>query len=256
MNGALRHLSLVTRRHRYLVLVLIGVALLDQWLAMALWMSRGTVEPGNARGLMLLLGAALSLLIIVLGGILFVVLGQVRTSEKELARMATTDLLTGVLNRRGFMGAAGQEFTRAARYERPLSVLTVDIDRFKDVNDAYGHDAGDTVLQQFAAAWQTLLRGTDLLGRTGGEEFAVLLPETDAARARELAERVRSACEHMSFSFLPSGKSISVSVGVGSVETGDSSIEHALARADQALYEAKRHGRNRVGAPKASEVGA
>ncbi|MEO5699618.1 MAG: GGDEF domain-containing protein [Casimicrobiaceae bacterium] len=254
MNSALRHLSLVTQRHRYLVLVLIAVALVDQWVGVALWSSRGNSDLEGTRTLMFGLALVLSLLIILIGAILFIALGSVRTSEFELARLATTDLVTGTLNRRGFMGAAGQEFTRAARYERPLSVLAVDIDHFKAINDAHGHEAGDAVLQQFAAAWQALLRGTDRLGRMGGEEFAILLPETDAVHARELADRVRTACAETTFPFLPAGTVVTVSVGVASMETGDSSIDHALARADRALYDAKAAGRNRVAAATAEAV--
>ncbi len=246
MNRALRHLSLVTQRHRHLVLVLVGLALIDQWLGLALWIAHDPSYLQNGHPIIFVLAMSLSVLIIVLGAVLYAVLGNVRVSEHELARMATTDLLTGVLNRRGFMGAAAQEFSRAVRYDRPLSVLSVDLDVFKGVNDAHGHAAGDAVLQAFAAAWQNVLRTTDSIGRTGGEEFAILLPETAMPQARELAERVRNACERHPFPFLPAGASITVSVGVAAIMTGDSSIEHALARADGALYRAKTTGRNRV----------
>ncbi len=243
MHRALRNLSLVTKRHRQLVLVLVVLALLVQWLGLALWFHDA---PTHRHSVVFLLAVALSVLILVLGWVLYVVLGHVRVSEKELARMATTDLLTGVLNRRGLMTAAAHEFTRAVRYERPLSLLSIDVDEFKAVNDAHGHAAGDAVLQEFAVAWQNLLRTTDTIGRTGGEEFAILLPETAMAQARELAERVRNACDRHPFPFLPAGTSITVSVGVAAIMTGDSSIEHALARADNALYRAKAAGRNRV----------
>jgi diguanylate cyclase (GGDEF)-like protein len=160
--------------------------------------------------------------------------------------MSTSDALTGVLNRRAFVSLAGQEYTRTRRYDRPLSLLAIDIDAFKSINDAHGHEAGDEVLQALTMAWQGALRTTDAIGRLGGEEFAVLLPETNAAQARELAERVRQACETVSLEFLGADERVTVSVGVASVHTADSSIDHAIARADQALREAKAGGRNRV----------
>lgn len=246
MNATLRNLSLVGRQHRYLIVVLVTLALIAQWVAVAVWITGGALHFADAAAGLIALAALLSLVIMMLGGALYIVLGHVRSSEKELARIATTDLLTGVLNRRGFMGAAGQEFTRSARYDRQLSFLAVDIDGFKAVNDTHGQGAGDAVLQAFTIAWQSVLRTTDTVGRTGGEEFTILLPETDSAQAFDLAERVRQACERVEFDFLPAGQAITVSVGVASVRTGDSSIEHALARADDALHRAKGAGRNRV----------
>src|SRR4029079_10467358 len=105
-----------------------------------------------------------------------------------LAHVSTSDALTGVLNRRAFVSLAAQEFTRTRRYDRPLSVLAIDIDGFKAINEAHGHAAGDEALQGLTMAWQGALRTTDAIGRLGGEEFAVLLPETNPQQARDLAE--------------------------------------------------------------------
>jgi diguanylate cyclase (GGDEF)-like protein len=243
MQPALRHLSLLSHPYRYAVVAMVAVALVVQWIMVALWLAE---DPERLRGVVIGVSIAISLVLLAMAVGMFVLLGRVHESEKELARLATTDSLTGVLNRRAFGSLAAQEFTRTRRYDRPLSVLGIDIDHFKRVNDTYGHAAGDDVLQAFTVAWQTVLRTTDTIGRIGGEEFAVLLPETAGAQARELAERVRQACERLPFRFLRPGERITISVGVGCVETGDSSIDHALARADEALHEAKLAGRNRV----------
>lgn len=240
MPNALRPFSVLVQRRPAIAWAAVVVGLVLAW-----WVV--LESPRDDQRVPLLIGAVVvSALLVLLGAIVHALAAQAGTAEREIARMATTDLLTGALNRRSFMAAAGQEFTRATRYERPLAVLSIDVDVFKDLNDVHGHAAGDTVLQGVTAAWQSLLRATDRVGRMGGEEFAILLPETDAARARDLAERVRSACEGLAFPFLAHGRSVTVSVGVAAVQTGDSSIDHALARADRALLAAKRHGRNRV----------
>ncbi len=245
MTSVLRQLSLLGRRHRRLVVGLVALTIAAQWVWIVIWLSHEHRAWITTTAL-IAVAVVLSLIILFLGSTLYVVLGHVRESEQELARMATTDLLTGVLNRRGFMTAAAQEFTRTRRYERPLSVLAIDIDRFKLVNDQHGHAAGDAALQSLTVAWQAVLRTTDAVGRMGGEEFAILLPETPAYQARELADRVRQAAERVRFEFLPPEERITVSVGVAAVRISDSSIEHALARADEALYRAKLDGRNRV----------
>jgi diguanylate cyclase (GGDEF)-like protein len=231
------------RKHRRVVIAMVVLAIAMQWAWIAMWLAHDErASVGNT----LFVAVVLSLVIVILGFWLYGVLGQVRESEQELARMATTDLLTGVLNRRGFMTAAAQEYTRTRRYDRPLSVLTIDPDHFKTINDRYGHTAGDSALSAFTVAWQAVLRTTDLVGLLGGEQFAILLPETALASARELAERVRQAAEDVPFDFLPAGEHITVSVGVAAVRLTDSSIEHALARADEELRRAKSDGRNCV----------
>ncbi len=139
------------------------------------------------------------------------------------------------------------ELGRTARYTHPLSLLLYDIDHLKRINDRYGHDVGDRVLMHVAAAIQEELRTTDFQGRFGGEEFAVLLPETAPAEAVEVAERLRQRIENSRFP--PPGDEeirLSISVGVTSFKNATENLDQLLARADHALYEAKATGRNRV----------
>ena len=171
---------------------------------------------------------------------------QRRELEQELARQTRTDAITGALTRRHFLAEAEQELARALRYSHPLSILMVDIDHFGEVNNTHGHDAGDRTLQHLVELFWENLRHVDHVGRMGGEEFAVLLPETGRARALEIAERLRSAVER-SVVQLASGVllRVTVSVGVASYK-GDGDLYSLMRRGDFALYEAKRSGRNRV----------
>jgi diguanylate cyclase (GGDEF)-like protein/PAS domain S-box-containing protein len=162
--------------------------------------------------------------------------------KEELARQATTDELTGVRNRRSLLETARQEFTRALRYQHPLSVLMLDIDHFKDINDSHGHDVGDQVLRAVADACRRELRDSDVLGRLGGEEFGVVLPNTRHEGALAVAERLRARIEALR---VGDGIAPKVSIGVACME-GANGIEDVLKRADQALYAAKAAGRNRV----------
>lgn len=170
-----------------------------------------------------------------------------RRVEQELARLAQTDPLTGLANRRHFMAQAEEELSRTHRYGGPLSVLMVDIDHFKRVNDTYGHKTGDLVLRKFADLSRHMLRDIDTIGRIGGEEFAILLPETDGSRGREVAERLRSALAEAE---LPVEQGLplrfTVSIGIASLAGPGVNIDTLLNQADQALYEAKHAGRNRV----------
>jgi len=167
--------------------------------------------------------------------------------ERELERQAHIDLLTGLDNRRFFMELAEQELARARRHNEPLSLLMMDLDHFKAVNDTYGHPAGDTVLQKLADVCRSTFREIDIVGRLGGEEFAALLPETAPQQAVEVAERLRHAVERAE-ARLEDGKVLhfTVSIGVARVEAEDEKINGALKRADAALYQAKSGGRNRV----------
>jgi diguanylate cyclase (GGDEF)-like protein len=164
--------------------------------------------------------------------------------EQQLKRLASTDPLTGLANRVRFFALAAEELRRMQRYERPLAALMVDIDHFKHINDEHGHEAGDLALRTFGALCRTLVREADVVGRIGGEEFALLLPETGQERARALAERLRGAVEGLRDAGLCCP--MTVSIGVAGVLPGEVSVEAALSRADAALYEAKRAGRNRV----------
>ncbi len=161
--------------------------------------------------------------------------------------LATVDALTGCHNRRALMDKLGQELDRARRYGLAISVLMIDLDRFKTVNDTFGHLVGDRVLQQLGDLLRRQVRSVDVVARYGGEEFVVLLPETDKQGAVVFAERIRIAVEQHNFS--DSGGEIwaTVSIGVaGTPNDGISSAEELLGHADNTLYEAKAGGRNRV----------
>ena len=167
--------------------------------------------------------------------------------EAELHNLASTDPLTGLPNRRHFLATLEQEAARKRRFpEVSASLLMLDLDHFKLVNDTHGHAAGDMVLRRFAVLLRDSLRKTDLAGRLGGEEFAVLLIGTDLDSAAEFAERLR--CEFDAERVVIEGQSIhtTVSVGVTALRQDDPSADDALARADMALYQAKAEGRNRV----------
>lgn len=166
-----------------------------------------------------------------------------RHAQVELQRLATIDDLTGTQNRRAFTLLAEREFLRARRFARPLTVLALDIDHFKNVNDRLGHAVGDRVLKACCVRWGRLLREQDELGRLGGEEFCVLLTETPASEAAVVAERLRAA---VSSGALTDGARVTVSIGLASVEPGDEIWADTLERADRALYAAKHAGRNRV----------
>ena len=165
--------------------------------------------------------------------------------ELELERVASRDSLTGVYNRRAFLERLEQERIRADRTGKTLSLLLLDIDSFKRINDTWGHPVGDEVIRSVAHAAREVLREMDFVGRLGGEEFAVALPETDGRGAREVAERVRAAVSEASVRAGPETVHFTVSVGVAS-RLPSETVDAILSRSDAALYRAKRSGRNRV----------
>ncbi len=171
-----------------------------------------------------------------------------KTIEHErYRRLASTDSLTGAVNRRKFNKLAEHEMGRVLRYQRPLSLLMLDIDYFKRVNDNYGHVAGDEVLQVFYNACVEVARKTDIVARLGGEEFAVLMPETEQTAAVQVAERIRENIEQLHISTQTVEISITVSVGVASWQEGQfKQFNNMLSAADEALYTAKAQGRNQV----------
>lgn len=173
--------------------------------------------------------------------------------ELELRQIASTDGLTGALSRRAWFDLAHNEVLRAARHSRALSFLILDIDRFKLINDKFGHAHGDKVIGQVAQIAQAQLRRSDLFGRFGGEEFVCALPETSFADALQLAERIRTSIAAHSRESI-AGPDCTVSIGVSSLNRNEQTIDQAFERADQALYYAKRTGRNRVhGTPAATQ---
>ena len=172
---------------------------------------------------------------------------RVVAMQRDLERLATTDALTGSLNRRRFMERGDEEFGRSRRYERPLSVVMLDIDHFKRVNDTHGHATGDEAIRSTVRACKESLRTSDIIGRLGGEEFAVVMPETPPVNAYAVAQRLRQAVAAMPVRLESGGEmTVTVSLGLSWLNATDTGIEPLLARADAALYRAKHAGRNRV----------
>lgn len=173
---------------------------------------------------------------------------RLRDSVNHTIELAVTDALTGLNNRRYLDKHLKLLFDRAAARGRPLSVCITDIDRFKAVNDTYGHDAGDEVLREFAARIRSTVRGADLACRFGGEEFVVVMPDTSPETAAAVAERLRYAVENQPFVVRQSGASLNItaSLGIACSVHGATSAEELVRQADRALYEAKHGGRNRV----------
>ncbi len=172
---------------------------------------------------------------------------RLRDNVQMSIEMAITDALTGLYNRRYMESHVGTLVEQAVARGKPLTVLVLDIDFFKTINDSYGHDAGDDVLREFAIRIKKSIRGIDLACRYGGEEFVVVMPETDMAVATMVAERLRRRIATEPFPIQQGGRLIEVTISIGLAALGrDDSAASVLKRADQALYRAKRDGRNRV----------
>jgi len=173
---------------------------------------------------------------------------RLRSSVRETIELAVTDGLTGLQNRRYLDNHLKTLFNRASARGRSLSICLIDIDRFKQVNDTYGHDVGDEVLKEFASRIRSTVRGADLACRYGGEEFVVVMPDTDARQAAAIAERLRGMIETQPFQIRSLGISLPVtaSLGIAGNDAGVETPEQLLKQADRALYEAKNGGRNRV----------
>lgn len=204
------------------------------------------------QGRLLLLLTHLALWLLGVGGLaLWVRLLNSRLTERHqmaltLYRLATTDPLTGAFNRGNLMDRGAEEFARHKRYQTPLSVLMIDIDHFKKVNDTYGHQVGDEVLKRMVAVILGSIRQTDVFGRYGGEEFMAFLSHTDGAGALEAAEQLRRVLGDLTMDTEKGPFHFTVSIGVSEVKPGDQSLEDVIKRADAALYKAKEGGRNRV----------
>lgn len=170
-----------------------------------------------------------------------------KAMEAQLTELAMRDPLTGLLNRRSLIEELNREYGRVMRHEHYQSgLLMLDIDHFKRVNDTYGHNVGDIVLKKFGQLIQGSLRENDVFGRLGGEEFAILLPETDQLGSLRVGEKVRKAIEAMEITSEDFRLKITTSVGVACLRRKDSRPDGALIEADDALYQAKKEGRNRV----------
>ncbi|HUV22231.1 MAG TPA: GGDEF domain-containing protein [Gammaproteobacteria bacterium] len=171
---------------------------------------------------------------------------DLKNAREGLEQLSDTDELTGLKNRRAFNSALQAEAKKAARYNRVFSVLMLDADNLKPVNDRFGHAAGDKLLISIAQVVQESLRETDILARYGGDEFVVMLTETTEDRAFEVAERIRAAVENTSFSSSGERVSSTVSIGISSVTDNPEEWGDIIARADSKLYESKRKGKNSI----------
>jgi diguanylate cyclase (GGDEF)-like protein len=171
---------------------------------------------------------------------------QKKLAYHQLKQLATTDALTGLANRRELEKVALREFRRAQRFERDISFMMLDLDHFKKINDTFNHVIGDEVLQHVTHLCNGIIRGQDFFVRYGGEEFVLLLPETDLSGAKQLAERIRKRVSDTVYETEKIRIPISVSIGVSSILESDDEYGEILLRADQALYQAKRDGRNQV----------
>ena len=166
--------------------------------------------------------------------------------QARLEILASTDALTGLPNRQAFTGRANKEFSRSNRYSRPLSLIMIDVDHFKSINDQYGHAAGDHVLTNVGRILGDGLRDSDVLARIGGEEFVLLRPDTPMINAEYVAERMRLGLEVTPIKYQNLELTITASFGVAAISPQDETLDQMLARADQAMYEAKNKGRNQV----------
>lgn len=192
--------------------------------------------------------AGLAMLILLVAAAISALRANARAAEAtaELRRMATTDPLTGLWNRRHLLERLEAETGRSRRNGRPLCLAILDVDHFKRVNDLHGHPAGDEVLRVLAVLLKDAVRLSDVVGRMGGEEFAILMPETDRAQARLVCERLRQAVAERPIR-LPSGEDLSVTLSTGiALMAGREASDRLISRADSALYDAKAGGRNCV----------
>jgi diguanylate cyclase (GGDEF)-like protein len=166
--------------------------------------------------------------------------------HQEVQHLAVTDSLTGMLNRRGFVQLAQRELDRSRRYNEPLSVIMLDIDHFKNANDTYGHAFGDEVLRTLSETCTANVRKMDIAGRFGGDEFIILLPETDLPAAEKVAQRIHSCFAGKAF--YPGGEEVrmTVSLGVTRVSEETQDLDTLVKRVDAVLYQSKQKGRNRV----------
>ena len=173
---------------------------------------------------------------------------RMRESYEKLQHMATHDMLTGVFNARAYYAACDQLIQLGVRSGSPYAVMFVDLDHFKSINDTHGHSAGDSVLKAVAQALAGNVRKTDVVGRVGGEEFSIFLPNTDLEGAMRLGESLRRTVEGLMPSIGTQQLKVTASIGVARNRSGEQLMQDIQARADQAMYFAKRQGRNRVSA--------
>ncbi len=206
------------------------------------------VESGR-HGLILLLLTVLSTLVATALFVFNPLFKKITEQNRTLFELALTDPLTGCQNRRSFMEFAEKEFERVQRHGNPTCVISMDIDRFKNVNDTYGHPVGDEVIRNLVRACLKIIRASDHLGRLGGEEFAIVLIETDVKNATIVAEKIRTAFGMVETQTKQGPIKCTASFGVAEIRKGDDGIQGTLERADEFLYKAKNGGRNQVAGP-------
>jgi diguanylate cyclase (GGDEF)-like protein len=208
----------------------------------------GRAARASDRDSLYLSGLALLFLVITAGAAISASRARLRYLDvtDQLNQTATTDELTGLANRRSFMRSLDIELERARRSSSPLTMAIIDIDHFKRVNDTYGHPAGDEVLRSLAATIKGAMRMTDVVGRLGGEEFAILMPDTDVRAAHNVCDRLRVLSAGKAICLGTAGEiNVTLSCGIALLEPEERS-DHWVSRADSALYEAKASGRNQV----------
>lgn len=171
---------------------------------------------------------------------------ELENANKELARLASEDPLTNIYNRRYFYLLTEAEISKSTRHHHQISMLMIDVDMFKNVNDIYGHPAGDEALRNLTRCCQMIKRSSDILGRVGGEEFALSCPHTDLPGAYLIAERLRETCQNQKIEIDGHSFSITLSIGVTEYKESDKNMEEFIHRADKLLYKAKNQGRNRT----------
>jgi diguanylate cyclase (GGDEF)-like protein len=239
--------SLKARLHR---LALGGLLLLWGGVAIVVATQRAAVEGTAGEGLLSVI-VGLAALATGLGGLVwrFMVrlLDAVAARDLEFSRLAATDAMTGALNHAGFMEALERDVLRSQRYKHEFSLMRIDIDFFKRINDGYGHATGDDVIVSLASTVAASLRNVDALGRVGGASFAIGLPETPLDATEQLAERLRERIAGIEIATVRGDHvRFSVSVGVAALSAADADAEQLLVRAESALQRAKDNGRNRV----------
>lgn len=204
----------------------------------------------DLRGLLNMMTVLIIIVLLIISVFVFLpILKKLAMQTQSLVDLAMTDPLTGCHNRRSFMSVAENEFLRFQRYQRSTCVVMFDIDKFKSVNDTYGHSVGDEVIKEVAASCLGKIRESDTLGRIGGEEFAIVLPETLVEEAIFTAEKIREHFCHVEFNASEAIFFVTSSFGVSEIFPTDVSIQESLNRADEFLYVAKQTGRNKVVGP-------
>lgn len=222
----------------------IGVAILGTRAAYFL-LADHALDPAFNLSILQLLSGGFASMLPMISTLGFLLLCTERT-QKQLEQAAHIDYLTGAYNRRAMEELGARAVATAQRHARPLAVIAVDIDRFKRINDQFGHAVGDIALIQSVQRIRQSLRDEDLIGRQGGEEFVVLMPETDINRASIVAERIRQAFSEHPLILDDTPRDVTVSLGVAALGAADDHYSHLQQRADRAMYAAKQSGRNRA----------